>query len=341
MYQLKTTEYDRSVYETELKNFLPGCMVDFHTHISQCDLPRADGGITAWANLVADELPCEKLIETYRTLFPEQTVTPLVFGDVNYRIPEINTYVAKASKKQRFPALMRSSWDMSAQELEENAKQYGFLGLKPYLGDAPSYLPASELRIFDFLPHEHLKAADRNGWIVMLHIPRSKRLRDTVNLAQMLEIEEKYPNAHVVIAHIGRAYTKEDLGDAFTLLRETKHLVFDFTANLFDEATDACLDAVGSERLLFGSDLPIAAMRMYRVTEGGSYINVIPRGLYGDVSDDPHMRETDERDVTLMIYEQLRAFCRVAQKRRMTDAEVENVLYGNAKRILGECGWTL
>ena len=69
-----------------------------------------------------------------------------------------------------------------------------------------SYIPEKEVRIFDYLTHEHMEVMNELGGIVMLHIPRSLRLRDPVNLAQMLEIDEKYPNAKVIIAHIGRAY---------------------------------------------------------------------------------------------------------------------------------------
>ena len=86
---------------------------------------------------------------------------------------------------------------------------------------------------------------------------------------------------------------------------------------------------------MFGSDLPIASMRMYRVTdETGWYKNVVPRGLYGDVSGDAHMQESDEQNITLMIYEQLRAFRRVAQKLHLSDAEIEKILYGNAQKLL-------
>ena len=49
----------------------------------------------------------------------------------------------------------------------------------------------------------------------MLHISRPARLKDPVNLAQLLEIEEKYPNVKLIVAHIGRAYTPEDIGDAY------------------------------------------------------------------------------------------------------------------------------
>ena len=111
-------------------------------------------------------------------------------------------------------------------------------------------------------------------------------------------------------------------------------MMFDFTANLCDDAIKACIKAVGTKRLMFGSDLPIASMRMYRITEGGVYYNVVPRGLYGDVSDDSHMRETDEKDVTLMIYEQLRALKRCAADLRLTDEDVEDIMYENARQLL-------
>ena len=112
--------------------------------------------------------------------------------------------------------------------------------------------------------------------------------------------------------------------------------MFDFTANVCDEAIKACIQAVGTQRLMFGSDLPISIMRMYRITdpETGWYRNVVPRGLYGDVSYDAHMQESDEQDITLMIYEQLRAFKRVAADLHLTDTQVEQIMYTNAKSLL-------
>ena len=92
--------------------------------------------------------------------------------------------------------------------LEEEVTKGGFLGLKPYLSNCPPYIPAKEIRIFDFLPHSHLEVVNRHGWIVMLHIPRDKRFRDEVNLAELREIDERYPNVKLIIAHIGRAYAK-------------------------------------------------------------------------------------------------------------------------------------
>jgi len=74
--------------------------------------------------------------------------------------------------------------------LERRIKAGGFIGAKSYLSVAPAYLPTREIRILDFFPPQHLEVLDRHGWIVMLHIPRDGRLKDPVNLGQMLEIEK-------------------------------------------------------------------------------------------------------------------------------------------------------
>ena len=334
---VRLSDYDRTVYEKELKPFLPQEFIDCHTHIWKKNFVfegSSNGGST-WTRKVAEDLEAEELVASYKVLFPENKVTPLVFGSCSRHIPTCNEYVREKAKELGFPTLFRTSYDMSPDYLEEQVKKGGFLGIKPYLSNCPPYIPAAEIRVFDFLPKEHLEVADRNGWIVMLHIPRAKRLRDEVNLAQIMEIEEKYPNLKLIVAHIGRAYAKEDIGNAFELLKNTKNLVFDFTANVCDDAIRACIEAVGARRLLFGSDLPIAFMKMYRVVENGVYFNVVPRGLYGDVTGEAHMRETDETDVTFMIYEQILALKRVAAAIKLTDRDVEDIMFLNAKRLIG------
>lgn len=329
-------DYDRKVYETELKGFLPPEFIDCHTHVWGKDFPlqgSSNGGST-WTRKVAEYLTSEDLVESYKILFPDNKVTPLVMGGCSRSIPVCNEYVQSTSAQLGFPTLFRTSYDMSPDYIEEEVKKGGFLGLKPYLTNCPSYIPPAEIRIYDFLPKEHLELANKHGWIVMLHISRSKRLRDPVNVAQIMEIEEKYPNLKLIVAHIGRAYAKEDIGDAFEILKNTKNLVFDFTANVCDDAIKACIEAVGTKRLLFGSDLPIAFMRMYRIVENGVYYNVVPRGLYGNVSGEPHMRETDESDVTLMIYEQILALKRVAAEMKLSDSQIEDIMFINAKNII-------
>jgi hypothetical protein len=79
--------------------------------------------------------------------------------------------------------------------------------------------------------------------------------------------------------------------------------------------------------------MPVAKMKMYRISENGNYINVIPRGLYGDVSNDPHMRETDEKNITNFTYEIVRSFKRVAKDLTLTKKDVEDIMCNNAAKL--------
>ena len=167
----------------------------------------------------------------------------------------------------------------------------------------------------------------------MLHIPRNLRLRDPINLAQLMEIDEKYPNAKVIVAHVGRAYIPSDVGDAFEVLKHTKNLYFDFSANTSDYAMQKMFEAISVDRILFGTDMPFSKMRMYRIEENGTYVNVVPRGRYGDVSNDPHMKESDEENISTFVYEELLAFKRAANAVGFTREDIEKLMYKNAEKL--------
>ena len=336
MLNFEINDYDKRVYESELRDFLPDKFIDFHIHLNKISFGRwgSHNGGSSWTDHVYTVQTAEDLIDGYKKMFPDKKVTPLAFGGCLCDIDKVNDYIVETGNKYSWKTLYRTSYDMDADELEEKVKKGGFLGLKPYLSNCPPYIPSNEIRIFDFLPHSHLEKANKNGWIIMLHIPRSGRLKDKVNLAQLAEIEQRYPNIRLIIAHIGRAYAKEDIGNAFDIVGKGKNTYFDFTANLCDDAIEACLNAVGPKKLIFGSDMPIAIMRMYRIVENGEYYNIVPRGLYGDVDGQPHMRQSDEKEITIMMYEQLKAFKRVSFKLKLSDADIEAVMHTNAQILL-------
>jgi hypothetical protein len=237
-------------------------------------------------------------------------------------------------QKHSLPCLYCTNYNPTKEEILD-AMAKGYIGIKPDLANCAPYIPANEVRIFDFLPHEHLELMNEIGGVVMLHVPRPQRLKDPVNLAQMVEIDERYPNAKVIIAHIGRAYVYDDIGDAFDVVKNTKNLYYDFSANVYGYAMERLIDAVGTKRIMFGSDMPYTKMRMYRIDDGGKYVNVVPRGLYGDVSADPHMRETDEENLTTFIYEELLALKGAAEKLGLTKDEVADLMYNTAAECYG------
>ena len=339
MNTFQLTEYDRRVYEEELAEFLPDKMIDIHTHIWEEGTLRnseeENRACVRWPLMVAPFCTIESLLKAYKQMFPGKQVDPLVMGYPTAVLEKTNAYALESARRFSLPVLYCTRFDTPAETLRQRMKE-GYCGIKPYQNNSPAYIPEREIRISDFLPREHLEVMDELGGVVMLHISRPQRLKDPLNLAQLMEIEEKYPHIRLIVAHIGRAYAPEDIGEAFEVLGKTKNMVFDFAANTLDAAMAECIRAVGPERLLFGSDMPITTMRMFRVTEQGVYYNVVPRGLYGDVTEDYHMRETDDSEhITLFMYEELRAFKRCAAQLGLSKDNIQDIFYRNAARVLG------
>ena len=334
LFEIKSV--DRVFYETKLMDFLPDKLIDIHTHVWLEKFRRSRNPYpvrsVTWPGRVASENPIE-------LLFPGKEVTPVIFGKVSmeFDFHENNKYISECAGKHGFPALAVTAPGMSSSEFEETIERGGFFGCKVYLNFAEPYIPSSEIRIFDFLPHHQLEVLNRRGWAVMLHIARPGRLKDPVNLAQMLEIERRYPNIKLIIAHIGRAYVNEDVGNAFEVLAETKNMVFDFSANTNQWVFEQTIKAVGPKRILFGSDMPILRMRSKRITKDGIYVNLVPKGLYGDVSGDKNMGEVEGEEaekLTFFMYEEIDAMRRAALNTGLGKGDIEDMFYNNAKRII-------
>lgn len=339
----EVTDNDKRIYEQEIEPWLPDRIIDIHTHVWLDKYKKHAEGefsrVVSWPSLVAKENPVEDHDETYRLMFPGKECSSLCFSSIKADddIDKLNGYVSESIGRTTHEGLLFTPPWWSAEEVERKVDAGGFVGIKVYLNLSPAYLPQAEIRIFDFLTHEHLEVMNRRGWIVMLHIPRHGRLKDPVNLQQMLEIEERYPGAKIIIAHVGRAYCNEDVGDAFERLAPTKRMMFDFSANTNQWVFERLIEAVGPDRILFGSDLPIVRMRMKRICENGKYVNIVPPGLYGDVSGDPNMREcepSEADELTFFMYEELRSFMAAAQKTGLSKQDLEKIFYTNARTVL-------
>ena len=335
---------DKRIYEDEIKDFLPESIIDIHTHIWLDSLVTKrignfDKRSVTWPSLVAKDNSIEDLNETYRLLLPGKRVVPLLFSSVENPIDllNLNSYVNESANRFEYPALFYSHPQMDGDTLEKHIKSGGFIGIKSYLTLAPEYIPEGEVRCYDFFPPHQLEIINKLGMIVMLHIPRHARLRDPVNHAQILEIKEKYPNILLIIAHVGRAYCDEDVGDAFEVLKSAGDLLFDFSANCNQLVFEKLINAVGPKRILFGSDMPILRMRTRRICEGGTYINLIPPGLYGDPSQDSHLREvsaSEAESITFFLYEEILAMKKATAICGLDKGDIQNIFYDNARRVI-------
>ncbi len=339
------TDNDRKIYETEIRDFLPDKVIDIHTHVwkGTTEIRSAEESrAVVWPSLVAADNPIEDITEAYKLFFPGKEVTPLIFASKIEDVKtcrERNEYISQAVRQSGYPALYYIHPEQSAYEVEREIYRNGFLGIKGYLNLSPSYIPENEVRILDFFPPHMLEMCNRNGLMMMLHIPRSKRFRDPVNLEQIKYICEKYPDIRLVIAHVGRAYCQCDVGSAFEQLKCYPDLYFDFTANCNQWVFEQMLENISPDRIMFGSDEPILRMRTHRIEENNTYINLVPPGLYGDPSQDPHLREVSAEEaekITFFMYEEILAMKRAVAAKGMGRTEIDKLFYGNAAKLIDE-----
>ena len=344
---MKVNQYDQEYYKKYIKDELPDKIFDSHVHIWTRDFIRenaeAEVKTAGWVHQFCQEnsLPCGDLQKLYAQMLAGKNVTSLVFGWVesDVDLTANNRYVGEQIKNNpalRGLAVVKAGYgpDRLMREVEEN----GLIGLKPYPTFAPAHIPADDIRITDMVTKEQLSLANERGWVVLLHLPRAKRLADRANIEDILAIEKNFPHIRMIVAHIGRAYCPEDIGDAFDVLKATKNMMFDFAAHTNTEVFKKTLAVFGSGRIVFGSDLPITTMRLKREHKDGSYINIIPKGTCGDISGDIHMREAGAKEaegITFFLYESIAAMIRAARETGLSRSDLERIFYGNAKDLIG------
>lgn len=346
---LDVKPYDKQYYEEIIKPFLPKRFIDCHTHVFLNEHYIGGGrknrsGSQSWPGLLMKNgNSIEDLNETNRLIFPDNTVLSVLYGDCSASSDRKanNAYVAEAAEKNGYAALYLCHPNDTPEELERNVLANPiYKGIKVYLQFAPSYIPADEIRIYDFLTKEHLAVCDKHGWVVQLHIARPKRLADPVNYVQLLEIEQNYPNLQLIVAHLGRAYANEDVGDALDYLKNTEKTVWDFTANTNDWVMERVLERFGSDRFIYGTDFPIFRMKARRTVENGVYINEVPQGEfpYEAIANDPHMREIpfpEAEKISFFIYDEINACRKACERLGLTKEDVEKIFYKNSSRIFG------
>ena len=80
----EVTDYDKKIWEEELKDFLPDKIIDIHTHVHKKENfdPLPEGTKPRpkrWTALIAEDNSIEDLQETYKLMFPGKDVKSLMF----------------------------------------------------------------------------------------------------------------------------------------------------------------------------------------------------------------------------------------------------------------------
>lgn len=324
--------YNQRIFDEELNDFLPAKIFDAHVHVAPANgfLPDASyscGGVPiksySYKELAAD----------LKLAFPKRHVEALCFGfpDPKFNTERNNAYAgSNADCRRFFPLRLLDPHRDNAAIVNADIDRYGFLGFKPYPDYArPDDIPNAEIP--EMLPDWAMAIAHERRLLVMLHIPRAKRLEDPLNRRQLRELCVRWPGAKIILAHIGRAYYLRGVTGLLDDLRDLPNLYFD-TAMVQHWEVLACLfRQVPLSHVLFGSDIPIALAQGKSVEINHQYTYVTPRPWSLSLCD-----EKKKLQFTSFLNEELRAIRQAATAAKLSRSAIAALFYDSAKTLVSE-----
>jgi predicted TIM-barrel fold metal-dependent hydrolase len=332
---IATTDLDRRIWEEELDEFVPPRVFDVHTHLyrwafylapdKEASPYRAMLG-TTFADATWDLAEaCDQVLfpgrEVHRLSFPFPFPHPCDFAASNRFLAE------QVRRDPRSAGLMLVHPGTTAEDAERTIDELGLVGFKPYrfysaTGDA------IECRITDFMPEHLIALADRRGLAIMMHVSKPDAIADAENIADMLRLVDRYPNARWILAHCARSYSAWAIEKAAGSLRGLPNVWYDTSSVCESDSFDALYSSVGPERVMYGSDdIPIGVMRGKYIAFGHAwaYLSETNHAL-GLSHCDPRM--------TFTRYEQLRAMRRAARRLGMTRQQNEALFHDTAAALV-------
>jgi len=325
-------DYNLQIIDGELNDFLPEKIFDAHIHISPPDgfLP---GEPCSCGGVPITSYTYEELKADLQIAYLGRHTGALCFGFPNPKLnlERNNAYVGSGADFKRFFSLRLLDPNRdNAAAVNSDIDRYGFLGLKPYPDYArPNDIPNAEIP--EMLPDWAMEIAHERRLLVMLHIPRPKRMEDPLNRRQLRELCTRWPGAKIILAHVGRAYYLRGITGFLDDLRELPNLYFDLAMVQHWEVMRYLFEQVPIEKVLFGSDIPIALAQGKAVEINHQYTYVTPRPWPLALCD-----EKNKLQFTSFLNEELRAIRQAATAAKLSRSNVSSLFYNNARALVDE-----
>ena len=321
-------DYDRELFERELQNFLPPRIFDAHAHFFRKSKFNAEGPTIQRERQEFSDLSF--YLEKIADLHADRQSGGLFFAYPDEESEsEFDNHVVATEIRRSANCLgqMLIRPEMDPEYVRERVQQEKFVGLKCYHVYAKER-PTMDAHIPSFLPEEHVRIAHEEGLSITLHIVRPRALSDPANQDVIRRYAERYPNARLILAHAARGFNPYHTIEGIPSLRGLSNVWFDTSAVTEVGAFEAIVQAMGVERLLYGSDFPISHFRGRCVAIGDSFHWLSMENTNFNAG---YM----EVRPTLVGIESLRVLKHACLNLRLADREVESIFYGNAAQLFG------
>ena len=321
---------DQEFFERELRSFVPEKIFDAHAHLYE---------ISHWGNVhgfqqgpeVANLAEYQRLM---KWITPGSHTTALFFG-VGFsddRMVPSNEFVARELKLDpECRGHMVISSRMDPEEVRQEAKRLGFSGLKVYhtfvQGETTWNADISK-----FLTEDHVRVAHQEGWTITLHMVKNRAIADPSNQQRIIEYCTRYPDMKLILAHAARGFNPHHTVEGIHAMKKLRNVWCDTSAVTETGAFEAIVDTLGHDRLLWGSDFPVSHSRGRCVAIGDQFVWLGEDNLNWD-----SVAHVPIQPV-LVGLESLRVLKLGVRHLRLSDSQVEDIFYHNARRMLGMKG---
>lgn len=326
---------DLAVYYNELEEYLPETVLDFHTHVwlrGHFGRVPWDTGLPGGSYMIVNtDYGFEALQADGARFFPTRKYAAVCFG---YPAPSgdwetSNAYTARGGGHPRMYPLFVEGKDTTPKEiLRQKLAAGGYFGYKvatPWQGD-----DYGDITVEDMLGRGQMELANELGLVVLLHLPRSGRMADPVNIASLQKLAKTYPQAQIVLAHCGRCYCPGLMQKGIGPLKDLENLFFDVSMVMDPVVLQILFEHVDSQRVFYATDLPVAAMRGRRVCVNDHWVDVVREPSQGSA----YRLSAETLNATFMAYEIARAVRDAALLAGLSRQEIQSIFYNNGMALL-------
>jgi hypothetical protein len=328
----ETTKQERNqkIFIEEFEDFLPSKILDFHLHV----FPKntiVDGTHFSCAGHPILKYDLDDLSQDLHEMYPGRETSAVCFGfpEVTYDMEHNNQYLAEQCDHKRFfPLRLFDPLNDTPEKLHEDLQSKKYLGLKPYL-DYVRKPNLNDVEIIEMLPDWAMEIVNEYGLLVMLHIPRKGRLADPLNQKQLINLCSRYPNAKIILAHIGRAYYLQCIEGHLEPIKHLPNLYYDLAMLNHWEVLEYFFREAPHDKMLYGTDIPLALAPGKSVEINNQYTYVTPVPWKLSISDE-HKKLT----FTSFLYEELRSIKKAVERLNLDKSFTEKLFYTNGAMLL-------
>lgn len=350
MNEIDRYEYiDMPFYRSRIAPILPPKVLDFHAHAWCYDqwltskgdinhellagLDSTMVGSFGSAKYMATEIQytVEQLLADGRRIFPDREYQAVCFGQPtpSADIHLTNQYILhKGSQVSLYPLLVAGGGKIPIQELRKQINLGGFFGIKVFLNWIGN--DYKNIQIEDMLTPEEMEIANDARLVVLLHVPRSERLADPEIQLGVKKYALRYPKANIVLAHCGRCYNPDEMRKAIHSIHDLDNVYMDTSMVMDPLVLERVIREIGSQRLLFATDFPVAAMRGRRVNIMDHWVDVV---LEGYPQSDYRVASNGIR-ASFMAYEIAMAIELAAEASGLTEGQLKKIFFDNGVAVL-------